>query len=281
MNNMRLTYKKVLNRPKKPGWKRTLGRYYNLIKSAFWQQKNYRFLSTSINSELLKHEIFSHQTILLRNLTGLNRELQKNKLINLKISLPWFNGLILKPGQIFSFWFILGKTTYCRGFVDGMVLRNGEIVAEVGGGLCQLSNLIYWMTLHTPLTITERWRHGFDVFPDVDRTQPFGSGATIAYPSIDLKIKNDTSFIFQLKLNLISTYLQGQWRCEQPIPFYYKVYEQDHRFIPNPWGVYLRHNKIYRDIFSKNSGKLLATDFITENLSRLRYDPLISELKKN
>ena len=45
-----------------------------------------------------------------------------------------------------------------------------------GGGLCQLSNLIYWMTLHTPLTITERYRHSYDVFPDSNRTQPFGSG---------------------------------------------------------------------------------------------------------
>ena len=274
---MRFTYNKAINRPRKSGWKRTLGRYYNLAKTTFWQQKHYRLLSRSINSELLEHEIFFHQTVLMRNLTGLNRELQKNKLINLKLSLPWFNGLILRPGEIFSFWFILGQTTYQRGFVDGMVLCNGEIVAEVGGGLCQLSNLIYWMTLHTPLTVIERWRHGFDVFPDIDRTQPFGSGATIAYPGIDLKIKNNTRFTFQLKLNLTSTYLQGQWRSEHAIPFYYKVYELDHRFIPNPWGGYLRHNKIYRDIFSKKSAKLLATEFITENTSRLRYDPLISD----
>ena len=72
----------------------------------------------------------------------------------------------------------------------GMVLHNGGFKPGVGGGLCQLSNLIYWMTLHTPLTVVERWRHSYDVFPDAERTQPFGSGATVAYNHIDLQIRN-------------------------------------------------------------------------------------------
>ena len=215
---MRFTYNKAINRPRKSGWKRTLGRYYNLVKTTFWKQKHYRLLSRSVNSELLEYEIFSHQTVLMRNLTGLNRELQKNKLINLKLSLPWFNGLILRPGEIFSFWFILGQTTYQRGFVDGMVLCNGEIVAEVGGGLCQLSNLIYWMTLHTPLTVIERWRHGFDVFPDIDRTQPFGSGATIAYPGIDLKIKNPSA-----EPNSVSELLSGCGIIPKTLPCLFTI----------------------------------------------------------
>ena len=62
--------------------------------------------------------------------------------------------------------------------MEGMILRNGRVASGVGGGLCQMTNLLYWMTLHTPLTVTERWRHGYDVFPDSNRTQPFGSGAT-------------------------------------------------------------------------------------------------------
>lgn len=46
----------------------------------------------------------------------------------------------------------------------------GRIGSDVGGGLCQLSNLIFWMTFHTPLTVTERYRHSHDVFPDANRT---------------------------------------------------------------------------------------------------------------
>lgn len=56
-----------------------------------------------------------------------------------------------------------------------------------------MTNLIYWMTLHTPLTVAKRWRHGFDVFPDANRTQPFGSGATCSWPILDLQIVNHTT----------------------------------------------------------------------------------------
>lgn len=48
------------------------------------------------------------------------------------------------------------------------------------------------MTIHTPLTVVERWRHTYDVFPDNNRTQPFASGATCAYPALDLQIENRT-----------------------------------------------------------------------------------------
>ena len=60
-----------------------------------------------------------------------------------------------------------------------MLLKNGTVQYGCGGGLCQLSNLIFWMTLHTPLEVKERHRHGYDVFPDSNRTQPFGSGAIV------------------------------------------------------------------------------------------------------
>lgn len=47
-----------------------------------------------------------------------------------------------------------------------MQLSRGEVVRGVGGGLCQLANLLYWMSLHTPLEIAERHQHSFDPFPD-------------------------------------------------------------------------------------------------------------------
>ena len=54
--------------------------------------------------------------------------------------------------------------------------------------------------LHTPLTVTERWRHGYDVFPDSNRTQPFGSGATCFYNYMDLMVRNDTPDTWRLVL---------------------------------------------------------------------------------
>lgn len=140
--------------------------------------------------------------------------LQENKVINLTLACKKLNGIILKPGETFSFWRLVGKPTKMKGFLKGMVLKNGSFSAGVGGGLCQLSNLIYWMTLHTPLTVTERWRHSHDVFPDANRTQPFGSGATIVYNYIDLQIKNSTPYEYQLNLRVGEKYLEGEWRLQ-------------------------------------------------------------------
>ena len=71
---------------------------------------------------------------------------------------------------------------------DDSAQRQGSL--RRGGRPVQMTNLLYWMTLHTPLTVTERWRHGYDVFPDSNRTQPFGSGATCFYNYMDLMVRN-------------------------------------------------------------------------------------------
>lgn len=91
----------------------------------------------------------------------------------------------------------------------------GTFHRGVGGGLCQLSNLIYWMTLHTDLTVTERYRHSYDVFPDENRTQPFGSGATCVYNYRDLMVENRTVRPLQLSLQLTATELRGAWLSPQ------------------------------------------------------------------
>ena len=156
-----------------------------------------------------------------------------------------------------------------------MILFNGKVKSGIGGGLCQLSNLLYWLTLHTPLKVTERWRHGYDVFPDVKRTQPFGSGATCSYPNIDLQIHNPTEQTFQLKLAVSQSDLIGQWYSDLPIDFKYEIIEKDHQIQGELWGGYSRSNKIFRNVFDKNSGKLLKQEFITKNRAIMMYEPLL------
>jgi len=189
--------------------------------------KNRAAYAKEIQSNPLPYEVFKHQTPMLRRLKDVEMWLQHNKVKNLKIASEQINGVILKPGQTFSFWKLVGKPTKAKGYVNGMVLYNGSFKPEVGGGLCQLSNLIYWMTLHTPLTVTERWRHNYDVFPDSNRTQPFGSGATVAYNYIDLQITNKTKWPFQLLVRVGDKRLHGEWRCLLPLKLRYQIYETD------------------------------------------------------
>lgn len=83
-----------------------------------------------------------------------------------------------------------------------MELSFGEARPGVGGGICQLSNLIHWMALHSPLQVVERSNHSFDPFPDHNRVLPFGFGAAIFYNYVDLVLHNPTRQHFQLVFNI-------------------------------------------------------------------------------
>ena len=124
------------------------------------------------------------------------------------------------------------------------MLKDGTIVYGIGGGLCQLSNLLFWITIHTPLQVVERHRHGYDVFPDANRKQPFGSGATCFYPYGDLMISNPTDQPFQLRLHVGKTHLHGEWRMLHPLQVRYEIVERNHEMRREWWGGYSRHNPV-------------------------------------
>lgn len=217
---------------------------------------------------------FRHETPLLRQLQGLEMELQYNKITNLHLAAARIDGLLLRPGETFSYWRCIGAPTARRGYLPGMVLRNGKVEAATGGGLCQLSNLIYWMTLHTPLTVTERHHHGYDVFPDANRTQPFGSGATCFYPYGDLMIRNDTDRPFQLRVWVGETHLHGEWRAAEPPRERYEIVEKGHRMQGEYWGGFTRHNELWRRVLDENGG-LLREEYVTENHVHMLYEPFL------
>ncbi|TCJ03240.1 VanW family protein [Cytobacillus praedii] len=248
-------------------WFYTIKRYIEWITDG----KKYAKQKTE---ELLPYLIAEHQTILFRKLKGVEMSLQRNKITNLQTAVPRVKKIIIHPGETFSYWQLIGKPTYNKGYTDGMVLYYGKFKTGVGGGLCQLSNLIYWMTLHSPLTVIERHRHSYDVFPDSNRTQPFGSGATCAYNYLDLQIKNETNIPYQIHLQLTGTHLVGEWRASEPALYTYEVYEKRHEITPAYWGGYLRHNEIYRRKFNRQK-QLICDEFVTENHAVMMYEPLL------
>jgi vancomycin resistance protein VanW len=250
-------------------------KYYRLKRYIDWIIGKKKFAVNKENT-ILKHPIFNHRTILLRELKDVDMWLQHNKIINLKIATSKLNKVIIKPGETFSYWRLLGNTTKRKGYVEGMVLHYGKVNTGVGGGLCQLSNLIYWMTLHSPLTVTERYRHSYDVFPDSNRSIPFGSGATCAYNYLDLQVKNETKNTYQLVVYLTDTHLVGELRSDVPPIQTYEVYEREHRITLEYWGGYVRHNRIHRKVFNKNKIQI-DDEFVTENHAIMMYEPLLEK----
>jgi vancomycin resistance protein VanW len=227
----------------------------------------------------LQYRHFSHETPLLRRLKDVEMYLQHNKITNLRLAVSKIDRVTLRPGEVFSFWKMIGKPTKRKGYLPGMVLQNGSVKKGVGGGLCQLSNLIYWMTIHTPLTIVERHRHGYDVFPDANRTQPFGSGATCFYNYGDLMIANNTGQTFQLALNVTETDLKGEWRSDMPLAYTFEVYEKEHILKSEFWGGYSRHNVLYRKKYNMQN-ELIDDEFVVENHALMMYSPFLPEYKK-
>ena len=253
--------------------------YFTLKRYLEWYFGNKKYAST-ISTEGLPISVFKHQTPLMRKLSKVDMWMQYNKVENLRIAIKNIDGLIINPGETFSYWKLIGKPTVKKGYKEGMVLSYGEVKQGTGGGLCQLSNLIYWMTLHTPLTITERYRHSYDVFPDSNRKLPFGSGATCAYNYLDLQIYNNTQYPYQLKLLLTVDDLVGEWLTEERTLLSYKVYEDKHWVTHEFWGGYVRHNILRREILN-NEGHLIADEYITENHGIMMYQPFIGEASSN
>lgn len=113
------------------------------------------------------------------------------KIRNIEIAVKRLQGVIVQPGRIFSFWRIVGRPTKARGFLPGRSLLGGRLEADYGGGLCQLSGIIYHLSLETGLEILERHPHSRDIYDDKTRYTPLGSDATVAYGFKDLRVLNN------------------------------------------------------------------------------------------
>lgn len=264
-------------RPKKrSSFRIALGKIYFTYKRYFeWYLGGINF-SKKINNGPLPYTVFSHKTPLLRQLKDVDMWLQYNKIRNLKIATTKLNGIVINPGETFSYWKLIGNPTRRKGYVEGMVLFYGGFKHDIGGGLCQLSNLIYWMTLHTPLEVTERHRHSYDVFPDSNRTQPFGSGATCAYNYLDLRIFNPTKQAYQLNVYLTDEYLVGEWTTTDEQLQSYEIYEKEHNITLENWGGYVRHNLIYRSVLNRKK-EVIDDHYVTENHAIMMYQPFLEQ----
>lgn len=148
-------------------WQRRLWRHCR------WRLGGRRYVRLPSVDERLPYRYIKHTSKLIRRLGDSDLALQRNKVVNLRLAVDCMNGVSIGPGEYFSFCRLVGRPSARRGFVEGMELSFGEARSGIGGGICQLSNLIHWMALHSPLRVVERANHSFDPFPDEGRILPF------------------------------------------------------------------------------------------------------------
>lgn len=222
--------------------------------------------------ELLPVVIYKHNSLIRRKLGNVDLQLQENKAVNLSIAAPKITNIIIKPGETFSLWYLVGKCGKRQGYKEGLTIDNNKPSKGIAGGMCQLSNLIHWMILHTDLTITEHHHHdNLDLFPDFKRVIPFGTGTSIMYNYLDYRFKNTTDNTYQLIIYTTDEYLCGELRSNKEENFNYHIHAED-VFFSRENGVVYRNGKVYRTKIDKTTGNTIAKELIRENHAKVCYD---------
>lgn len=224
--------------------------------------------------ELLPNVVKEHSSVLIRRLHGVDICLQENKVTNIRLACEKLNGLVIYPGQTFSLWKTLGKTTARKGYKEGLVITGGKIGSGIGGGMCQMGNMIHWLVLHSPLRVTELHHHSDALFPDERRKVPFGTGTSVCYNHIDYRFINETDQPVQLRVWIDGDDFRGELRSMRPFPHTYILVEEEHHFS-REGDDYYRNSKVYRLAYDSETGKELDKELILDNHSRVMYDPAL------
>jgi len=190
------------------------------------------------NKECLPYLCYETKSILINENTGFDRVYQENKVFNLKLVAKTMDKLVIKPGETFSFWKLARYAEKNEKYKDGLCSVDGDIVARPGGGLCQMSNLLFWMFLHTPLSIVERHSHAVREFPYQDEEIPEGTDATVSEGWLDLKVRNDTMRQYQIAFDFDEENLYLRIYCDEPVGHHYDIYAKDISYFQQNKKVY-------------------------------------------
>ena len=112
-----------------------------------------------------------------------------NRNNNLNQACKKINGTILKPGEEFSFNGVVGQRTTANGFKEATVILGGQYEQGLGGGVCQVSSTLYNAVLKSDLQVTKRTPHAWPSYYVLE-----GLDATVDYPALDFKFKNNTDY---------------------------------------------------------------------------------------
>ncbi len=208
---------------------------------------------------------------MIKRAPGVELELQLNKAVNIKLASDTFSGMIIHPGETFSFWRNVGKTTERKGYKNGRVIVGNTMIPGIGGGLCNLANTLHLLILNSPLTVTEFHSHSDALAPDEGPRVPFSTGTSVCYNYIDYRFKNNTDQDIQLVVWTEGETLHAELRSEREFPWTYALEEEDHHFRKEG-DKYYRVSKIYRITKERATGEIIKKELVRDNHSEVMYD---------
>jgi len=227
----------------------------------------------AVQPERLPFRVNSHRSLIRRRLGNVDMQLQENKAVNLQLASAHLGGVLIRPGETFSLWKLVGRTSARKGYKEGLTISKSQVGKGIGGGLCQLSNLIHWMVLHSELTIVEHHHHdSVDQFPDFNRMVPFGTGTSISYNYLDYRFRNDTDYTFQIVVQVDGEYLCGELYSSREPRFAYHIHAEGERFVREEDGNIYRCGTVVRETVDRKTGALADRQVIRTNHARVLYE---------
>jgi len=147
-------------------------------------------------------------------------ETLNSKKHNLQEAANRLNKITVNPGEVFSFWHIVGNPNDETRFQAGRTIHNGVVQLDLGGGLCQASGIIHHAVLLLGLKVTERYNHSVDLYTEDTRFAPIGTDATVFFGFKDFRFLNDSEGALKVELIVEEEFLRLKMYSEKPI---YKV----------------------------------------------------------
>lgn len=202
-----------------------------------------------------------------------------NRVNNLQLACQAINGLVLNPGETFSFNDTLGERTAQKGYLKAPAYSGTGLVNATGGGICQVSSTLYLATLLYDLETVERHDHGFTV-----AYMDLGMDATVSWNGPDFKFRNNANFPIKIQAEASDHYVTVQILGTDEKDYYIEMsyvvsetyrYETEYQQVPedNPEGYkdgdviqdgvtgYLV--RTYKNKYSKTTGELISKDYVT------------------
>ncbi len=189
-----------------------------------------------------------------------------NRNNNLRLACKAMNGKVLMPGETFSFNGTLGERTTAKGYLAAGAYAGGQVVSEVGGGICQVSSTLYNAALLADLQIVTRYNHGMTV-----SYVKLGLDATVNWGTTDFRFKNNTNYPIRIEASVSNGYVRIKIIGTDERDYYVKMTYDINETIP--------FDVIYQEMYANNpegykDGDVIISPFTGYKVTsyRCKYD---------
>ncbi len=183
--------------------------------------------------------------------------LDKERSENILLAVQTLNGIVVNPGEIFSFNQVVGPRVIEKGYHEAPLIIEGRLSRGFGGGVCQVATTLYQAVIYSGLQVKERYAHS--VPPEYIA---LGQDAAVAYGKLDLKFENTTEYPVYMnasvKNNCISINLLGVKEKAQTI----QVITRETK-LKQQTGSTALHACVYRLFY--NNGKMVKQELVSED----------------